>query len=303
MFKRRTLLQAAAALMLAGRWRPGLAEDKTLITRPIPSTGERLPVIGMGSSRTFDVPLDGEMIGQLTDVMRIFFERQGAMVDSSPMYGNAESVLGAILGKLGPPQQLFAATKVWTYGAAAGVEQMSQSERRMGVPAFDLMQIHNLRDWKEHLPTLRRWKDEGRIRYLGITTSHQRYHNELEAIMRKEPLDFVQFSYNIENRVAEQRLLPLAADRGIATIINRPFQRGAMFSKSRGKPLPALAAELGCDSWGQFYLKFILGHPAVTCLIPATSKPHHMRDNMGANFGPVPDEAQRREMLRVYSTI
>jgi diketogulonate reductase-like aldo/keto reductase len=180
---------------------------------------------------------------------------------------------------------------------------MQESSERMGVPVFDLMQIHNLRDWKLHLATLRRWKEEGKIRYLGITTSHQRFHEELEQIMRREQLDFVQFSYNIDNRLAEERLLPIAADRGIATLINRPFQRGALFRRSRAKPLPDLANELGCESWGQFFLKFIIGHPAVTCLIPATSSTRHMEDNMGANFGPVPDDAQRQEMLKLYQSL
>ena len=173
----------------------------------------------------------------------------------------------------------------------------------MRVPAVDLMQIHNLRDWKVHLPTLRRWKDEGKIRYIGITTFAQRDHDELTTIMREEPLDFVQFSYNIGNRLAEDRLLPLAADRGIATIINRAYQRGALFERTRNAPLPGVATELGCDSWGQFFLKFVLGHPAVTCVIPATSKPHHMKDNMGANFGPVPDDQQRQAMVRYFERV
>ena len=303
MIRRRTLLQAGVGLGLAGRLGLAMGEQPSPITRAIPASGEAIPVIGMGSSITFDVAADSQMIDQLADVMRRFFEGQGALVDSSPMYGNAETVLGQVLDKLGRQSRLFAATKVGTDGAEAGVEQMQESAERMGVEGFDLMQIHNLRDWQVHLPTLRRWKEEGRIRYLGITTSHQRYHSELEEIMRKEPLDFVQFSYNIANRLAEQRLLPLAADNGIATLINRPYQRGELFGKTRGKPLPSLATELGCESWGQFFLKFLLGHPAVTCLIPATSRPHHMKDNMGANFGPVPDESQRREMIRLYEAL
>jgi aryl-alcohol dehydrogenase-like predicted oxidoreductase len=303
MIKRRSLLGATAALLTAPRLALGDSHALDPIRRAIPSSGELLPVIGMGSSRTFDVSADSDTLTQLTEVMRIFFARKGALVDSSPMYGNAETVLGQILGKLDNAGSLFAATKVWTYGQEAGIAQMQESSRRMGVPVFDLMQIHNLRDWQLHLATLRRWKAEGKIRYLGITTSHQRFHEELEAIMRSEPLDFVQFSYNIDNRKAEERLLPLAADRGIATLINRPYQRGALFSRSKGKPLPDLATELGCESWGQFYLKFIIGHPAVTCLIPATSRPHHMEDNMGANFGPVPDAAQRKEMLRIFHSL
>ncbi|MDJ0878790.1 MAG: aldo/keto reductase [Halieaceae bacterium] len=301
MITRRTLLGAAATLPFLRHVAITQAAAAP-ITRPIPSSGEALPVMGMGSSRTFDVAADDAMITQLTEVVRLFFAAGGTLIDSSPMYGEAESALGQVLANLGMPEQLFAATKVWTYGAEAGIEQMQESSRRMRVPAFDLMQIHNLRDWKLHLQTLKQWKEQGKIRYLGITTSHQRNHAELEEIMRTEPLDFVQFSYNIENRLAEERLLPIAADRGIATIINRPYQRGALFAKSKGKELPALAQELGCESWGQFYLKWIIGHPAVTCLIPATSKPKHMKDNMGANFGPVPDAAQRAEMLRIFES-
>ncbi len=302
MITRRTLLAAAAALPFTGIAGASRAESAP-ITRPIPSSGEVLPVIGMGSSRTFDVAPDDAVIGQLTEVLRLFFAGGGALIDSSPMYGQAESALGAVLKQLGMPESLFAATKVWTYGTEAGIEQMQESSRRMNVPVFDLMQIHNLRDWRLHLPTLRRWKEAGKIRYLGITTSHRRNHPELERIMRSEPLDFVQFSYNIENRLAEERLLPIAADRGIATIINRPYQHGALFTRSKGKALPPLAKELGCQSWGQFYLKWVIGHPAVSCLIPATSKPKHMKDNMGANFGPVPDAAQRAEMLKIFESL
>ena len=302
MITRRTFL-AAGTLGLAAANTRLLSAAEAPIMRKIPSSGELLPVMGMGSSRTFDVSEDSPVMEQLTEVVRLFFEGQGALIDSSPMYGNAETVLGEVLSRLGMPDKLFAATKVWTYGQEAGISQMLESMERMQVRRFDLMQIHNLRDWELHLPTLKAWKEEGKIRYLGITTSHQRYHEELLEIMRREPLDFVQFSYNIENRVAEERLLPLAADRGIATLINRPYQRGALFRKSRNVELPALAKELGCASWGQFYLKFIIGHPAVTCLIPATSKPHHMKDNMGANFGPVPTEAQRREMIRIFEAL
>jgi diketogulonate reductase-like aldo/keto reductase len=305
MIKRRTLLAAVGSLWIAPRAGLGAHHETAPIRRLIHSSagGETLPVIGMGSSRTFDVAPERDMLAQLAEVMRIFLDGQGALIDSSPMYGNAETVLGQVLAMLDNAKPPFAATKVWTDGAQAGIRQMQESSRRMGVPVFDLMQIHNLRDWKVHLSTLRRWKEEGKIRYLGITTSHRRFHTELEAIMQREPLDFVQFSYNIENRKAEERLLPLAADRGIATIINRPYQRGDLFARTRDKPLPPLAAELGCRSWGQFFLKFIIGHPAVTCLIPATSKPHHMRDNMGANFGPVPDTAQREAMARIYRAL
>ncbi len=262
-----------------------------------------MPVMGMGSSRTFDVSPDQENLRRLGQVMDNFFELGGTVLDSSPMYGKAEAVLGKILSARDARPPLFAATKVWTWGEQSGVEQMLESSRKMGVPVFDLMQIHNLRDWKVHLNTLRQWQDQGKVRYIGITTSHQRSHPELEQIMRTEKLDFVQFSYNIDNRLAEERLLPLAAEHGIATMINRPFQRGKLFKKAGGQPLPAIAKDLACQSWGQFFSKFIIAHPAVTCLIPATGKTDHMQDNMGANFGPVPDRDQRAEMLRVYQAL
>ncbi len=303
MLNRRNFLHCSAGILMASRVAPALGATRKLITRAIPSSGESLPVMGMGSSRTFDVHMDEAVRENLTEVMRVFFAMQGTLVDSSPMYGAAESVLGEVISRLPAKDKLFAATKVWTYGKEDGIAQMQESGRRMGVRAFDLMQIHNLRDWQVQLATLRQWKEQGRIRYLGITTSHQRSHSELEQIMRTEQLDFVQFSYNIDNRLAEERLLPIAADRGIATLINRPFQRGALFRRSKGEPLPELARELECESWGQFFLKFIIGHPAVTCLIPATAKVHHMEDNMGANFGPVPDDAQRREMLKIYQAL
>ncbi|QIB65372.1 aldo/keto reductase [Kineobactrum salinum] len=309
MLNRRQILQLAASLTAAGAAAGSLgaagdtARAPTLNQRAIPSSGEELPVIGMGTSRTFDVPADDDSVKQLTEVLRAFFDASGSVIDSSPMYGEAESRVGDILQSLEPQRPVFAATKVWTTGKQQGIEQMQESARRMAVDRFDLIAVHNLQDWRTHLATLKDWKAEGKVRYFGITTSHGRNHNELLEIMRKEPLDFVQFSYNIDNRGAEKELLPLARERGIATMINRPYQRGSLFGKSRDKPLPDVATDLGCGSWGQFYLKWILGHPAVTCVIPATSKPHHMRDNMQANFGPLPDPAQRAEMLRVFAAL
>jgi diketogulonate reductase-like aldo/keto reductase len=232
--------------------------------------------------------------------MKVFFDHGGAVIDSSPMYGSAEARIGDVLRNMAQRPDIFAATKVWTNGRESGIEQMLESSRRMNVERFDLIAVHNLVDWKTQLATLKQWKAEGKVRYIGITTSHGRYHDELLDIMRREPLDFVQFSYNIDNLDAERSLLPLAADRGIATMINRPYQRGSLFRKSKGKPLPELASEIDCKSWGQFYLKFILGHAAVTCVIPATSKEKHMRDNMQANFGRLPSAAQRAEMLRIF---
>ncbi len=276
------------------------AAESSLINRPVPSSGELIPAIGMGSSRTFDVDSSPETIAKLRSIMKVFFDHSGAVIDSSPMYGSAESRIGDVLRGMTKQPDVFAATKVWTNGRENGIEQMQASAKRMNVERFDLIAVHNLRDWKTHLQTLKKWKSEAKIRYIGITTSHGRYHRELREIMRSEPLDFVQFSYNIDNLTAEEYLLPLAADRGIATMINRPYQRGQLFRASRGKALPSIASDIDCVSWGQFYLKFILGHPAVTCIIPATSKAKHMADNMQANFGRLPDASQRSEMLRIF---
>lgn len=273
------------------------------IQRPIPSSGELIPVIGMGTSRTFDTGSDAESLAQLTAVIQAFFDGKGTVIDSSPMYGNAESRVGDVLRSLKDHPRVFAATKVWTTGREQGIREMQESARRMNVKHFDLIAVHNLVDWKTQLSTLKAWKKEGKVRYIGITTSHGRDHDELLEIMRNEPLDFVQFSYNIGNLTAERELLPLAHERGIATMINRPYQRGALFRASKGKALPAMAREIDCTSWGQFYLKFILAHPAVTTIIPATSKPHHMMDNMQANFGRVPDQQQRKEMLRIFNSL
>lgn len=309
MINRRQILLISAGLLAASAL-PGRAATKTtdnidlpLIQRPIPSSGELLPVIGMGTSRTFDTAGDAASLAILSEVMQLFFAASGKVIDSSPMYGNAETRVGDVLRAMKTRPPLFAATKVWTSGKERGIEQMEESAERMDVKSFDLIAVHNLSDWKTQLATLKQWKAEGRVRYIGITTSHGRDHAELIEIMRSEPLDFVQFSYNMEDREAEQVLLPLAQDRGIATMINRPYQRGSLFAKAKGHPLPALAGELDCTSWGQFFLKFILGHPAVTCIIPATAKPSHMTDNMRANFGRVPDQAQRAEMLRIFEAL
>jgi len=293
------MLSAGMALMP----RTTFAQNPKPITRAIPSTGERLPVIGMGTSRTFDVGNDPAALTQLQEVLQTFFDNGGALIDSSPMYGNAEAVVGNLLKHIRNKDTLFAASKVWTDGRQAGINQMQRSMQLMGVAVMDLMQIHNLRDWKVHLPTLRQWKAEGKIRYIGITTSHGRSHAELEQIMRSETLDFVQFTYNIGNRTAEESLLPLAADRGIATLVNRPYQRGALFKKVKGQSLPEWSKEFDCRTWGNFFLKFIIAHPAVTCVIPATAKGHHMQDNMAAGFGKLPKEKMRKRMLNYMESL
>lgn len=296
---RRGFLKGCCGLALAlGGWPRWLAAGaRQPLTKPIPASGEQLAVIGMGTSRTFDVGDDPQARAALLPVLRAFFDNGGALIDSSPMYGSSEQVTGDLLRQIANKDALFAATKVWTWGRQNGIEQMQRSMQRMGVEVFDLLQIHNLRDWQVHLETLQEWKRQGRVRYIGITTSHGRFHQELESILDIEPFDFVQFSYSIGERTVEQRLLPLAAERGIATLINRPFARGELFARVKGKPLPDWAAEFDCASWAQFFLKFVVSHPAVTCAIPATSKLDHMVDNMGAGFGPMPDAALRSRMI------
>jgi diketogulonate reductase-like aldo/keto reductase len=227
----------------------------------------------------------------------------GQLIDSSPMYGSSEQVIGKAMEQLGRPAGLFAATKVWTSGWQAGIRQMERSRLLWGVEQFDLMQVHNLLDWQTHLATLKEWKADGRIRYLGVTTSHGRRHAELESIMQKEPLDFVQLTYNLVDREVEQRLLPLAAERGIAVLANRPFQGGGLFSRFRNRPLPEWADEIDCQNWAQFFLKFVISHPAVTCAIPATSQVAHMRENMGAAYGHLPEPAMRRRMLEYVNSL
>jgi len=297
---RRRFLQTLAALGAAGMLPAGLTAPASfpVLTRPITSSGEHIPAIGMGTWQTFDVGGDRYRVADRAQVLRTFLQLGGGLVDSSPMYGSSEQVLGECLAQLDDSEGLFAATKVWTPGQWLGKRQMEKSRQLWGLPRFDLMQIHNMLDWETHLETLKAWKAEGRIRYIGITTSHGRRHDDLAAALTAEPFDFVQFTYNLLDREAEQRLLPLAAERGIAVIINRPFQRGDLFSHVRGHALPDWAAEFDCANWAQFFLKFIVSHPAVSCAIPATSRVDHMRENMGALHGRLPDAAMRQRMIR-----
>jgi diketogulonate reductase-like aldo/keto reductase len=301
---RRRLLGALATAGAATLWPwrdAGAAAPA--VRKAIPASGERLPVIGMGSWITFDVGDDADARAQRVRVLQAFFDHGGALVDSSPMYGSAQEVIGHALGRVSNARALFAATKVWTLGRGAGIRQVEDAERLWGVARFDLMQVHNLLDWETHLPTLKAMKAAGRLRHVGVTTSHGRRHDDLEALMRREPLDFVQLTYNLADREAEQRLLPLAAERGIAVIANRPFQGGALFRRVRGRPLPGWAAEIDCTNWAQAMLKFVVGHPAVTCAIPATSRVEHMIENMGAGFGRLPDAALRRRMLDDFARL
>lgn len=298
---RRRSLHALPAIGLAAlspsiaSARPGAAPAAPFM-RPIPSTGESVPVIGLGTWITFNVGNDPLARQQCTEVMRVFLDAGGRLIDSSPMYGSSQEVVGEGLAKLGAIARVFAADKVWVSPGSRGPGQIEVSRRRWGVARFDLLQVHNLLSWEDHLQTLFAMKAAGRLRYVGITTSEGRRHREIEAIMRAHPIDFVQVSYNILDREAEQRILPLARERAIAVIANRPFREGALIRAIARHRLPAWAAEIDCANWAQFLLKFVVSHPAITCAIPATSQVAHMRENIGAAFGRMPDETTRARM-------
>ena len=264
-----------------------------ILTKAIPVSGEKIPVIGLGSSRTFDVGATDAERKPLEEVLSAFVAAGGKVIDSSPMYGKAEQVIGDLSAKLGLRKKLFVATKVWTQGAEEGVRQMEESARKLQADPIDLMQVHNLVDVETQLATLEEWKRKGRIRYFGVTHSNDRAHEAVEKVIASRKVDFLQINYSVNEREAEKRLLPLAKERGIAVIANRPFARGNLFSNVRSKPLPAWAAEIDCQSWAQVLLKFVVSHPAITCAIPATSNVNHLRDNMNASFGRLPDEKLR----------
>lgn len=299
---RRRLLASLLALPLPV---PGVAQAQVQaqvqrhprpLTRAIPSSGEQLPLVGLGSWITFNVGRDPQARAGCAAVMRQFFASGGRLIDSSPMYGSAQDVIGEAVARL-RPAQLFSADKVWTGDADGGATQLEVSRRLWRIPRFDLMQVHNLLGWEAHLPMLLRMKREGRLRYVGITTSEGRRHREIENIMARQPIDFVQVSYNPLDREVEQRILPLAQERGIAVIANRPFQQGQLIDAVKRHRLPAWAADIDCVNWAQFLLKFIVSHPAVTCAIPATSSVAHLRENMGAAVGRLPDAAMRKRMI------
>ena len=270
-------------------------------TRRIPSTGEALPVVGLGSWITFNVGTDRVARDACTEVVRAFFADGGRIVDSSPMYGSSQATIGHALAQIGRPDALFSAEKVWIGDAARGAAQIEASRAYWGVPRFDLMQVHNLLSWREHLPRLFEMKAAGRLRYVGITTSEGRRHDEIEQVMRAHPIDFVQVSYNLLDRDVEQRILPLAQERGIAVIVNRPFREGALLRQLARHRLPAWAADIDCEHWAQVALKFVVTHPAVTCAIPATSQVAHVRQNMAAARGRMPDAALRIRIARAVA--
>jgi diketogulonate reductase-like aldo/keto reductase len=288
----------AAATALPGSRRP--APAATMLERRIPASGEALPVVGIGTWRVFDVGASAADRAPIKEVLRRLPELGGKVIDSSPMYGAAESVIGEVGSEVGVLDRLFLATKVWTSGRQAGIAQMEESFRRLRAKRVDLMQIHNLEDWSTHLRTLREWKAAGRVRYLGITHYTVSAYDELERVLRGERLDFVQVNYSLGERDAERRILPLAQERGVAVIANRPFAEGGMFSRVRGKPVPPWVAEIDCESWAQVFLKWILGHPAVTCVIPGTGKPEHLADNMKAGTGRLPDRAMRERIAALF---
>ena len=274
-----------------------------MLTRPIPSTGEALPVIGFGTWQTFDVGQDRAALDQRREVLQVLFDAGGRIIDSSPMYGRAEAVVGQLLKEMKARDKAFLATKVWTSGERAGIAQMQASLDKLGDTRIELMQIHNLVDWRAHLKTLRKWKEQGRFRYIGITHYTNPALDELADILKAERLDFVQMGYSLPERRAEQRLLPTAAERGVAVIANQPFDSGQAFARVKGKPLPGWAAEIDCASWAQILLKYIVSHPAVTCAIPGTASPPHARDNVAAGLGRMPDEAQRRRMAAHWDSL
>jgi diketogulonate reductase-like aldo/keto reductase len=292
---RRRLL---GALATAAVWPPiASAQPSAPITRPIPSSGEAIPVVGLGSWITFNVGNDRVGRDACAEVMRNFFDAGGRMIDSSPMYGSSQEVIGYGLAKLGKAAPVFSADKVWTASGSSGRGQVEQSRRRWGVARFDLLQVHNLLAWQDRLPMLFAMKARGELRYVGITTSEGRRHREFEHIMRTQPLDFVQVTYNVLDREVEERILPLARERGIAVIVNRPFREGALTRALQRHRLPEWAAQIGCRTWAQFILKFIVSHPAVICAIPATTRVDHVRENMAAATGRLPDESMRRRMM------
>ncbi|MGX5172643.1 aldo/keto reductase [Aliikangiella sp. IMCC44653] len=296
------VLGAFSGVALSESFKPS-SLPQNVLKKAIPASGELIPVIGMGSYQTFNVPMDSPQITNLTKVLQAFFASGGSFIDSSPMYGRSEEVLGTLIKQLKLTQPWFAASKVWTYGQQAGLAAIKESATRMGRETMDLMQVHNLRDYQVQLANLNELKAKAQLKYTGITTSRVSQYKEFEAVMKSHPMDFVQLNYNIKMREAEKRLLPLAQDKGLAVIVNMPYEKGRLFKLVKGKLLPEFAKEFDCYSWGQFFLKFIVSHPAVTCAIPATSKVNHMQDNMQALRGRLPSQQQRKQMIEYFESL
>ncbi|MDP2716036.1 aldo/keto reductase [Rheinheimera sp.] len=314
---RRHCLKLLAGAMAAGllpAW-PGFAAGGGPLQKTIPGSNKSLPVIGMGTWRTFNVGNDPKLLAARTELVKTFLELGGGLIDSSPMYGSAPDVMGHALAQLDTAKpgavqsdiadSLFAAEKIWSPAGGSTLGQVADLQRRWNIPQFDLLQVHNLSDWREHLAVLRELKAAGKVGYIGITTSHGRRHREVEQIMAAEDIDFVQLTYNIVEREAEQRLLPLAAEKGIAVIANRPYNGGNLIKslKRRGERLPGWAAEHGCTSWAEFLLKFIVSHPAISCAIPATTQLAHLQENMRAGLNPMPSANGRKQMARFIEAV
>lgn len=302
-YSRRELLQMlgfAGLGTLIRPWPSLFNRKQNMLTRPIPSTGEQIPVVGLGTWIQFDVGASQSERDPLRKVLELMTDKGGKVIDSSPMYGKAETVIGDLTSEMENPDHFFYATKVWTRGRQSGINQMNASMQKMRRETIDLMQIHNLLDWETHLQTLKEWKKEGKLRYIGVTHHTASSHRRLEEIVSTQDIDFVQFNYSIRVRNAEKRLLDAAKDNGVAVLINEPYEGGSLFQVAGGKELPKWASEYDINSWGQFFLKYILSHEAVTCVIPGTSDPEHLVDNMGAGYGRMPDEAVRKKMVNYF---
>jgi diketogulonate reductase-like aldo/keto reductase len=297
--RREAILAAGAASLFPGSL---MGEERVMVARTIPSSGETIPILGIGTYDVFDHPSTPDAIAKSQEIVDILLGEGGSVIDTSPMYNRSEKIIGDIIAAGSERAAMFLATKVWTDGREAGIRQMEESARLMNPELIDLMQVHNLRDTDIHMDTIRDWQDQGRIRYNGLTHYTAGAHARLEAAMQKHRPEFIQINYSLGEREAEDRVLPLAQDLGIAVLINRPYQSGRLFRAVAGKQLPQWASEFAA-SWGQFFLKWIIGHPAVTCVIPATSKPQHMRDNVEAGFGALPDQDTRRRMVEFMSSL
>lgn len=299
---RRTCLHTLSALGLLPLTSYWLPKPDNILKRVIPSSGEQLPVVGLGTWQTFDAGNTDTELEPLRGVLNALIEKGGRVVDSSPMYGRSEQVVGDLSTDLKLNDKLFIATKVWTTGEQEGITQMNNSFSLLKRKKIDLMQIHNLVDWRTHLKTLQSWKEQGKIRYIGITHYTESAYSSMEEIMRANNLDFIQINYSLLSRKAEQKILPFAQERKVAVIINQPFEEGSLFRMVKGKDIPEWSKEFDCASWAQFFLKFILSHPAVTCVIPGTSKPHHMLDNISAAYGRLPTQEHRVQMIKYINT-
>lgn len=296
------LALSAASMALPSIPQLSPAAEAKPLTKKIPRSGVLIPVIGMGTWITFNVGTNEKLRDNRAEVAKEFFTHGGGMIDSSPMYGSSEAVIGYCLKKLNFPKTLFSATKVWTSSKPEGLQQIQDSQKLWNLKKFDLLQVHNLEGWQDHLKTLFKMKEKGELGHVGITTSHGRRHDEVERLMRNQPLDFVQLTYNMADQSAE-KLLAVAEERRIAVIANRPLDGGDLIRRVQGKPLPAWASDIDCQNWAQFFLKFVVSHPRITCAIPATSKVEHMRENMGASKGRMPDAATREKMLKYLSSL